>query len=253
MMGSVEMRTDITGPRSKESPSYSASSEIRPEEYADWRNSPLGMIAERIEQKTVFDLARDLRGKRVLDLGCGDGSYSIRVARNGAHVVGVDLSEAMLRAAQCHAKDTGVSVMWCRASAKSLPFSSESFDIIMAVTLLCFVKEPQRVAREASRVLRPGGSLIIGELGRYSSWALSRRLRAWFGSSRWSGAHFWTTNELLELLEQADLKVRASRGCVYFPPISLAAQILGEYDDALSFFGQVGAAFLAIKCDKPAC
>jgi len=36
------------------------------------------MIAERIEQKTVFDLARDLRGKRVLDLGCGDGSYSIR-------------------------------------------------------------------------------------------------------------------------------------------------------------------------------
>ena len=253
MIGAVEMRTDITGPPSKEPPSYSASSEIRPEEYDAWRNSPLGMITERIEQKTVFDLAGDLRGKRVLDLGCGDGSYSIRAARNEAHVVGVDLSAAMLRAAQSHAKDTGVSVEWCRASAESLPFSSESFDIVIAVTLLCFVKEPQRAAREASRVLRLGGSLVIGELGRYSSWALSRRLRAWLGSPRWRNTHFWTTNELLELLEQAGLRVRASRGCVYFPPISLAAQILGEYDDAFSFFGQVGAAFIAVKGDKLAC
>ena len=172
---------------------------------------------------------------------------------HGAHVVGVDLSEAMLRAAQSHAKDTGESVVWCRASAESLPFSSESFDIIMTVTLLCFVKEPQRVVRETSRVLRSGGSLVIGELGRYSSWALSRRLRAWLGSRRWRDAHFWTTNELLELLEQAGLRVRASRGCVYFPPISLAAQILDEYDVAFSFLNQIGAAFLAIKGDKLAC
>ena len=85
MPGSGEMRTDITGPPSKEPPSYSACSEIRPEEYADWRNSPLGMITERIEQKTVFDLFGDLRGKRVLDLGCGDGSYSILAGHKEAH------------------------------------------------------------------------------------------------------------------------------------------------------------------------
>jgi ubiquinone/menaquinone biosynthesis C-methylase UbiE len=161
MIGAVDMRTDITGPRSKDPPTFSASSEIRPEEYANWRKSPLMMITERIEQEAAFDLAGDLRGKRVLDLGCGDGSYSIHAARNEAHVVGVDISAAMFEAAQRRANDCGVSVRWCRASAESLPFGSGSFDVILAVTLLCFAKEPRLAAREASRVLRSGGSLVI--------------------------------------------------------------------------------------------
>ena len=54
MIGAVEMRTDITGPPSQEPPSYSASSEIRPEEYEAWRNSPLGMITERDRAPSNF-------------------------------------------------------------------------------------------------------------------------------------------------------------------------------------------------------
>jgi ubiquinone/menaquinone biosynthesis C-methylase UbiE len=225
--------------------------EIGPEEYADWRKSVLGEVTERIEQKAMFDLAGDLRGKRVLDVGCGDGSYSILAARRGAHVVGVDRSLGMLESAQRRASACGVCVQWCQASAESLPFPSGSFDVVMAVTLLCFGKEPLLAAQEASRVLRLGGSLVVGELGRYSSWALLRGVRGLFGSSLWHGAHFWTLSRFRELLQQAGLQFRASHSCVYYPPIGLAALILGNYDGSFSFLGPIGAAFLVISGTKP--
>lgn len=227
------------------------SSEIKPKDYAAWRKSRLGRITEQIELKVIFDLAGDLRDKRVLDLGSGDGSYSIYAVRAGARVVGLDLSAAMLESAERRASAAGVSMHSCQGSAESLPFRSGSFDIVLAVTSLYFIRDPARAAEEASRVLRPGGSFVVGELGRYSSWALWRKLRAWLGSSRWNQAYFWTLGELRELLQQADLRLVSSRTCVYYPPVSLAALILGKSDRVFSFAGQVGAAFLAVRGDKP--
>lgn len=225
---------------------------IDPREYAHWRETYLGSLTERVEEAAIFRFAGDLRGKRLLDLGCGDGTYSIAASQRGAHVTGVDISEAMLESARRRALAIGVSAEWRRASAESLPYESETFDIVLAVTILCFLREPLHVMHEVRRVLRPGGSFVIGELGRYSSWALLRRVRGWLGSSMWREAHFWTIGELRELLQQAGFRVTASRGCVYYPPFNLAAHVVGEHDHAFSFLGQVGAAFLAVRGDKPA-
>jgi ubiquinone/menaquinone biosynthesis C-methylase UbiE len=224
---------------------------IEPAEYARWRETYLGALTEQIEAATIFQLSGDLRGKRLLDVGCGDGTYSIAASQRNARVTGIDISEAMLESAGHRATAIGASVEWRRVSAESLPYDSETFDIVLAVTILCLLKEPLQVAHEMCRVLRPGGVFIIGELGRYSSWALRRRVRGWLGSSRWREARFWTLGELRRLLQQAGFRVTASRGCVYYPPFGLAARIVGEHDDAFSFLGQVGAAFLVVRGDKP--
>ena len=69
--------------------------------------------------------------------------------------------------------------------AASIPFDLERFDVVVAVTILCFVANAAPVFRDISRVLRPGGILVIGELGKWSLWAAARRVRAWFGSPLW--------------------------------------------------------------------
>jgi ubiquinone/menaquinone biosynthesis C-methylase UbiE len=226
---------------------------IAPEEYERWRESFLGALTERIEEDVIFRLTGDLGGKSLLDLGCGDGAYSIAAFQRGARVSGVDISDAMLESARRRATACDASVEWHRASAESLPFGSGKFDIILAVTILCFIKDPLQVVREISRVLRPGGSFIIGELGKYSAWALSRRrVRGWFGSSRWRDAHFWSFAELRHLLQRAGFNVGPARGCVYYPPFGLAPRIVSKYDGSLSFLGQIGPAFLAVSGNKPA-
>jgi len=122
--------------------------------------------------------------------------------------------------------------------------------MVLAVTILCFLGEPLHVMREVRRVLRPNGTFVIGELGRYSSWALRRRVRGWLGSSRWKEAHFWALGELRQLLRQAGFRVTGSRGCVYYPPFGLAARIVGEHDHVFSFLGQFDAAFLAVRAEN---
>jgi hypothetical protein len=81
-----------------------------------------------------------------------------------------------------------------------------------------------------ARVLRPGGRLVLGELGRWSLWATSRRLRAWLGATTWKAAHFRTAEELRALLQQAGLSVVTVRGAVFYPPIGLCAQALAPLD-----------------------
>ena len=121
---------------------------IGPEEYARWRETYLGALTEQIEAASIFQLAGDVRGRRLLDLGCADGTYSIAASQKGAAVTGLDISEAMLESAGRRATAIGASVEWCQASAESIPYGSETFDIVLAVTLLCFVKEPLQVMRD---------------------------------------------------------------------------------------------------------
>lgn len=63
--------------------------------YARWRTSPLGVITERLEERVVFDLVGPLRGRKVLDVGTGDGTYAIEAARRGAKVTAIDVDPAM--------------------------------------------------------------------------------------------------------------------------------------------------------------
>jgi len=71
--------------------------------YARWRATTLGQITERVETNVVFDLAGELRGKRVLDVGTGDGTYAIEAAARGAAVTGLDVEQEMLAAASARA------------------------------------------------------------------------------------------------------------------------------------------------------
>ena len=87
----------------------------------------------------------------------------------------------MLEAARARATSAGAVVAWCQGDARALPFRNASVDLVLAVTALCLVSESLVALNEMSRVLRPGGVLVVGELGRWSLWAVRRRFRGWLG------------------------------------------------------------------------
>lgn len=219
--------------------------------YARWRATTLGKITERVETSVVFDLAGPLRGKRVLDVGTGDGTYAIEAAERGAIVTALDLKQEMLDAAQARATSRGVEVTLQQGRAEQLPFKDASFDVVIAVTVLCFVPDAQRAVGEMARVLVPGGRVVLGELGRFSVWAAERRVRGWLGANTWRHAQFWSRADLEALAQGAGLHAANVRGAVFFPPSGIAARLVAPVEPLLTRLYAPGAAFLALAADKP--
>jgi ubiquinone/menaquinone biosynthesis C-methylase UbiE len=220
-------------------------------DYAQWRATTLGGITERVEMRVVFDLVGPLQGRRVLDVGTGDGTYAIEAAAHGAIVTAMDLEPEMLDAARSRATSSGVEVMLRQGRAEKLPFDDASFDMVIAVTVLCFVADAEVAVREMARVLVPGGRLVLGELGRFSVWAAERRVRGWLGASTWRRARFWSRADIERLARRAGLHVGDVRGSVFFPPSALAARLMAPIEPLLTRLHAPGAAFLALAANKP--
>ncbi len=96
-------------------------------------------------------------GRRTLDLGCGEGRVSRDLKARGHDVVGVDLSEELLAAAN----EADTSIETHLADAAELPFPDDSFDCIVAFMSLQDVERLDDAVSEAARVLEPGGTLCI--------------------------------------------------------------------------------------------
>lgn len=224
---------------------------LSPESYARWRDSRLGMVTERLERDLVLELAGPLAGRRVLDVGCGDGTYALAAAGRGAAVTCLDASPAMLAAARQRARREDATLQTVQADAGALPFADGTFDVVTAVTVLCFVEDAPRTVREMARVLAPGGRLVLGELNRWSAWAAWRRVRAWLGSRTWRSARFRTPAHLCAAVQAAGLEVERVAGAAYYPPVGLWAGALARLDHLPQRVTSFGAAFVAVSARKP--
>lgn len=218
--------------------------------YGRWRGSLLGRITDRREAELINELMGEIQGLDVLDVGCGDGALMADLCHKGAKVTGIDPDEAMLAAAQRRADVSGLAFSVLPGTAEALPFADCSFDRVVAITVLCFIDRPDAAIAELARVLRPGGQIILGELGRWNVWAAVRRIRGWLGSPVWRAARFRTAAELRRVLSRQGLLVCAVRGAIFYPPIALAALVLGNIDGWLGRKTTVGAAFIAIRAQK---
>jgi ubiquinone/menaquinone biosynthesis C-methylase UbiE len=118
-------------------------------------------------EKTGLAL-EDLRGKRVLDVGCGMGRFLEIVADAGAEVVGIDLSSAVDAARRNLKSRQNVSIL--QADVFRLPFADESFDLIYSIGVLHHTPDTRVAFLQLPRFLRPGGRISI--------WVYSARLRA---------------------------------------------------------------------------
>ncbi len=222
-----------------------------PDAYRRWRASRLGRITDSLEEALLFELIGPPASLRILEVGCGDGALATALAGRGADVTGVDVDPRMLRAARARAEAMGLALVFVEADIRALPLLDASFDVVVAVTVLCFVPDTQRAVREMARVLRPGGRMVIGELGRWNLWAARRRIKGWFGSATWRAARFRTARELERLVSSAGLHMTVTRGAIFYPPCGAAAALMAPYDAWLGRHMTMRAAFLAVAARKP--
>jgi len=109
------------------------------------------------ENRFILKQLGDLRGKYLLDLGCGAGENSVYFAAQGAHCVATDYSPGMVEVALKLAAANRVTVEGKVVNAMAIDFPDNTFDVVYASNLLHHIPDPHQTIREMHRVLKPGG------------------------------------------------------------------------------------------------
>ncbi len=122
-------------------------------------------FADNIERPAIQQLIGNIDGARLLDLGCGSGTYSVSFAEQGSHVVALDLSATMISLAQDKARTLGIEADFRVADIREpLPFEDAQFDIVFTATALHYVDDIVAFMKEAARVMKPGARLVASVL-----------------------------------------------------------------------------------------
>jgi 2-polyprenyl-3-methyl-5-hydroxy-6-metoxy-1,4-benzoquinol methylase len=115
-------------------------------------------------------------GKDVLEIGIGQGSDLLQFAKAGARCHGVDITDNHLQLTERNFALRGLAVQLHKSDATSIPLPSGSMDCVYSFGVIHHIPEAQRVVAEASRVLRPGGTLMFALYYKWSAFHLSAKL-----------------------------------------------------------------------------
>jgi 2-polyprenyl-6-hydroxyphenyl methylase/3-demethylubiquinone-9 3-methyltransferase len=165
-----------------------------------------------------------LKGKRILDVGCGGGILSDSMARKGAEVLGIDLATKALRVAQLHALEAATpNVQYREISVEALAQQEpESFDAVTCMEMLEHVPDPASVLRACSRLVKPGGWVFISTINRNAKSFLFAIVGAEYVLNLLPrGTHeymkFIKPSEMAAHCRAAGLELAGSRGMEYNP------------------------------------
>jgi 2-polyprenyl-6-hydroxyphenyl methylase/3-demethylubiquinone-9 3-methyltransferase len=173
-----------------------------------WEGAPEGLTPGDVALREAFLLERVAtererasRQLRVLDVGCGEGSFAAALMRDGAEVVALDVAEEPVRRAR--ARHPGLEV-WLAQPEAPLPLEDSSFDVVWAGETIEHVADTSGWLSELRRVLRSGGVVLLstpehGPLSRL--WlGLSRRAFEGHFDPRSDHLRFYTRRVLVDLL-----------------------------------------------------
>jgi 2-polyprenyl-6-hydroxyphenyl methylase/3-demethylubiquinone-9 3-methyltransferase len=171
-----------------------------------------------------IDSLAGLRGKQVLDVGCGGGILAEAMAQRAAHVTGIDLAAKPLGVARLHALETGVENLEYRdIAAEALAAERPAgFDAVTCMEMLEHVPDPSAIVRACATLVRPGGWVFFSTLNRNPKAFLFAIVGAEYvlkllprGTHEY--ARFIRPSELARWCRDTGLDVQATRGLEYNP------------------------------------
>jgi 2-polyprenyl-6-hydroxyphenyl methylase / 3-demethylubiquinone-9 3-methyltransferase len=166
----------------------------------------------------------NLKGKRVLDVGCGGGILADAMARKGADVLGIDLATKSLKVAQLHALEAQTpNVSYREIAAEDLAAEQPaSFDIVTCMEMLEHVPDPASIVAACSTLVKPGGWVFFSTINRNGRAFLQAIVGAEYllgmlprGTHEY--AKFITPSELASFGRQVGLDIQATHGLEFNP------------------------------------
>lgn len=217
------------------------------EKYDLWFDTPLGKYVADTEKRLTLAIANPQKGEKMLDVGIGTGFFALEFLKRGAEITGIDVSPNMLDVA----RRKGFNNV-ALGDAVALDFADETFDLIVSITALEFIREPRKAVSEMARVCKKGGRVVVGTLGGSSWWAAKRRRELKTNpASIFHDAHFYTFAELRAICAGIG-KNTTLAGAVFAPPFDNALSVLAgkliERPCQLLCPGR--GAYLAFRIDK---
>jgi len=170
-----------------------------------------------------IDSLISLKGKRVLDVGCGGGILSESIFFKGAEVVGIDLGEKALNVAKLHQLESGAKVDYQYIAVEQLAVQQPaSFDVVTCMEMLEHVPDPTAIISACAQLVKPGGSVFFSTINRNPKSYLFAVVGAEYVLNLLpKGTHdyakFIKPSELVSWARSAHLEMQAMRGMSYNP------------------------------------
>ncbi len=187
---------------------------------------------------------------KVLDIGCGGGFTCEFMAKKGASVSGIDISDVSIETAKNHAKESDLIIDYRSGTAENLPYENDSFDVIICVDVLEHLDDVAKAVAEVKRVLKPGGIFLFDTINKtFKSKFIMIWLLEYIKKEIPKGTHDWDMfippAQMTDYLERADFKNIELKGFDVKGIDSKDKKIIAEVNGNLSVM-YLGKAELAV-------
>ena len=164
-----------------------------------------------------------LAGKKVIDIGCGGGILTESMAKKGADVTGIDLSEKALQVADLHSLESGVQVRYELISAEDMAArEADQYDVVTCMEMLEHVPDPAAIVQACASLVKPGGHVFFSTLNRNPKSYIfaiigAEYLLRMLPKGTHDYAKFIKPAELAQFLRSAGLDLNGFKGLSYNP------------------------------------
>lgn len=199
-------------------------------DYDAWYTDKKGSFVDKIETDTAFKLIKVKEGMKILDVGCGTGNFSVKLAKMGCKVTGIDISKEMLNVAIKKSEEQNLDIEFFNMDLYDLKFDDNSFDAVFSMTAFEFVEDVPRALKELFRVVKKDGQVLIGTIAGNSSWSQLYQSQP-FQNTVFKHAEFRTLEEIKNWDKE---RLVDFKECLFIPPTALDSDFNCETEKKLS-------------------
>lgn len=175
--------------------------------YDAWFDAPEGRPIFELEVSCLRELLSPVEG-RWLEVGVGTGRFAQALGIKE----GIDPSPRVLEFAATRGIQTR------KGRGEDLPYADDTYDGVLMVVTICFLREPEKAMRECARILKPDGHLAVGLVPSDSAWGRLYRRKGSEGHPFYSLAKFYSSEAVINMARKAGFRLRRARSCLFSAP-----------------------------------